>query len=51
MDMRQALLSDLDLDVEINATQSWEKEEFARICNEQGVKGAIAWCDGGFAKE
>jgi enoyl-CoA hydratase len=49
MGMRQALLSGLDIDVEINATPSWAKQEFARIRKEQGVKAAIAWRDGRFA--
>ncbi len=49
MGMRQALLMSLDIDVEINATPSWEKQEFARIRNEEGVKQAIAWRDARFA--
>jgi enoyl-CoA hydratase len=49
MGMRQALLSGLDLDVEINSTPSWEKQEFARIRKEQGVNAAIAWRDGRFS--
>lgn len=48
MGMRHALAMGLDIDVEINATPSWEKEEFARIRREQGVKAAIAWRDGRF---
>ncbi len=51
MGMRQALLAGLDLDVEINATPSWEKQEFARIRKEQGVKAAIAWRDGRFTDD
>ena len=43
------LLTSLDIDVEINATTSWEKREFARIRKEQGVKAAIAWRDARFA--
>jgi enoyl-CoA hydratase len=49
MGMRQALLMSLDIDVEINATPSWEKQEFARIRNESGLKQAIAWRDARFA--
>ena len=49
MGMRQALLSGLDIDVEINSTPSWEKQEFARIRKEQGVNAAIAWRDARFA--
>lgn len=48
MGMGQALATALDIDVEINATPSWEKQEFARIRREQGVKAAIAWRDGRF---
>jgi enoyl-CoA hydratase len=51
MGLRQALLTSLDIDVEINATPSWEKQEFARIRKEQGVKEAIAWRDARFAEE
>ena len=51
MGMRQALLTGLDIDVEINATPSWEKQEFARIRDEEGVKQAIAWRDARFADE
>jgi enoyl-CoA hydratase len=49
MGLRQALLTGLDIDVEINATPSWEKREFGRIRKEQGVKAAIAWRDARFA--
>jgi len=49
MGMRQALLNGLDIDVEINSTPSWEKQEFARIRKEQGVNAAIAWRDSRFA--
>lgn len=48
MGLRQALLTGLDIDVEINATPSWEKREFGRIRKEQGVKAAIAWRDARF---
>lgn len=51
MGMRQALAMGLDIDVEINATPSWEKSEFARIRKAQGVKAAIAWRDGRFADD
>ena len=49
MGMRQALMTSLDIDVEINSTPSWEKQEFARIRKEEGVKQAIAWRDARFA--
>ncbi len=51
MGLRQALLTSLDIDVEINATPSWEKQEFGRIRKEQGVKQAIAWRDARFADD
>ncbi len=51
MGLRQALLTSLDIDVEINATPSWEKREFRRIRKEQGVKAAIAWRDARFADD
>ena len=51
MGLRQALLTSLDIDVEINATPSWEKREFARIRKEQGVKAAITWRDARFAED
>jgi enoyl-CoA hydratase len=51
MGLRQALLMSLDVDVEINATPSWEKQEFARIRKEEGTKQAIAWRDARFADE
>lgn len=49
MGMSQALASSLDIDVEINATPSWEKTEFARIRKEESLQAAIAWRDGRFA--
>ena len=48
MGMRQALAMGLDVDVEINATPSFEKLEFARIRKEDGLKAAIAWRDARF---
>lgn len=48
MGMRQALAAGLDIDVEINATPSFEKVEFGRIRREEGLKAAIAWRDGRF---
>lgn len=51
MGMRQALLTGLDIDVEINATPSEEKLEFNRIRSEEGLKAAIAWRDARFADE
>ena len=51
MGLRQALLTSLDIDVEINATPSWERREFARIRKEQGVKAAITWRDARFAED
>ena len=49
MGLRNALAAGLDIDVDINATPSFEKQEFARIRKEQGVKAAIAWRDARFA--
>lgn len=51
MGMREALASGLDIDVEINATPSFEKTEFARIRKEQGLQAAIAWRDARFADD
>ena len=51
MGMRQALAAGLDIDVEINATPSFEKTEFNRIRKEHGVKAAIAWRDQRFAED
>ena len=45
MGMREALAMGLDIDVEINATPSFEKTEFARIRKEAGLKAAIEWRD------
>lgn len=48
MGFRQALATGLDIDVDINASPTWEKKEFARIRKEEGVKAAIAWRDARF---
>jgi len=48
MGLREALAAGLEIDVEINATPTWEKQEFSRIRREQGVKAAIAWRDARF---
>ena len=48
MGLRQALELGLDIDVDINATPTWEKQEFSRIRKEQGVKAAITWRDARF---
>lgn len=48
MGMREALATGLDIDVEINATPSFEKTEFARIRKESGLKAAIEWRDSRF---
>ncbi len=49
MGLSQALALGLDIDVDINATPTWEKQEFSRIRKEHGVKAAIAWRDARFA--
>ncbi|MGI9426313.1 MAG: enoyl-CoA hydratase/isomerase family protein [Hyphomicrobiaceae bacterium] len=51
MGLRNALAMGLDIDTDINATPTWEKQEFSRIRKEQGVKAAIAWRDARFARE
>lgn len=48
MGLRQALAVGLDIDTDINATPTIEKQEFSRIRKEQGVKAAIAWRDARF---
>lgn len=50
MGLRQSLALGLDIDLDINATPTWEKQEFSRIRKEQGVKAAIAWRDARFAE-
>jgi len=49
MGLRQALATGLDIDVDINATPSFEKQEFSRIRKAEGLKAAIAWRDARFA--
>jgi enoyl-CoA hydratase len=49
MGLRAALQSGLDMDIMLNSTPSPEKQEFARIRKEQGVKAAIAWRDARFS--
>lgn len=49
MGLRQALATGLDIDVDINSTPSFEKQEFSRIRKEEGLKAAIAWRDARFA--
>ena len=48
MGLRAALQTGLDLDIMLNSTPSPEKQEFARIRKEHGVKAAIAWRDARF---
>lgn len=48
MGLRTALQASLDIDVILNAGESPEKAEFARIRQEQGVKAALAWRDARF---
>ena len=48
MGFRQAMATGLDIDIEINSTPSFEKQEFARIRKEEGLQAAIAWRDGRF---
>lgn len=51
MGLRQALAAGLAIDVDINATPTFEKQEFSRIRKEQGLKAAIAWRDARFTDE
>ena len=45
MGMRQAMLQALELDVEIETTETPESKEFNRILKEQGTQAALAWRD------
>ena len=45
MGMRQAMLQALELDVEIETTETPESKEFNRILKEQGTRAALAWRD------
>ncbi len=49
--LRAALQAGLDIDVMLNAAQMPEKQEFARIRREQGVKAALEWRDAKFRDE
>ena len=43
MGMRKAMLEALELDAQIEATESEDSRDFNRILSEQGVKAALAW--------
>ncbi|NKB36450.1 MAG: enoyl-CoA hydratase/isomerase family protein [Gammaproteobacteria bacterium] len=43
MGMREAMLEALDIDVEIETTETPESKEFNRILHEQGTRAALAW--------
>ena len=45
MGMRQAMLEALELDVEIETTETPESREFNRILREQGTRAALSWRD------
>jgi enoyl-CoA hydratase len=49
--MREALLQGLELDIEIEATETEESREFNEIVRTQGTKAAIAWRDARFDQE
>lgn len=49
--LRAALQAGLDIDVMLNAAQMPEKQEFARIRREQGVKAALDWRDARFKEQ
>lgn len=46
MGVREAVEANLDLSAILNATDTPEGREFARIAAEQGLKAALAWRDG-----
>ena len=43
MGMREAMLKALDVDIEIETTETEESKEFNRILHEQGTRAALAW--------
>ena len=43
--LREAVAANLDLSAILNATETPEGQEFARISAEQGLKAALAWRD------
>ncbi len=45
MGMRDAMLQALDIDVQIETTETPESKEFNRILHEQGTRAALAWRD------
>ena len=49
--MRAALLSALETDIEIEGRENPEKIEFNRIRREEGLKAALAWRDAKFAED
>lgn len=50
MGMREALLTALDLDVQITALDTPDRLEFRAISKREGLKAAIAWRDAKFAE-
>ncbi len=49
MNMRQALLSSLEIDILLESAEGPERAEFNRIRRSEGLKAAIAWRDARFA--
>ena len=49
--MRDALHEALELDIEIEATETEHSRQFYEIVRTQGTKAAIAWRDGLFSPE
>jgi enoyl-CoA hydratase len=49
--MRDALLQGLELDIEIESTETEESREFNEIVRTQGTKAAIAWRDARLGRE
>jgi enoyl-CoA hydratase len=49
MNMRQALLSALEIDIVLESSEGLERTEFNRIRKEEGLQAALAWRDARFA--
>jgi enoyl-CoA hydratase len=48
--MREALLQALELDIEVESTETEESREFNAILKAKGTKAAIAWRDARLAQ-
>jgi enoyl-CoA hydratase len=49
--MRDALLQALELDIEIESTETEESREFNEVLRTKGTKAAIAWRDARLGQE